>query len=78
MRIFVYSLVRFHTGILPARKVFLVKEQFVKLSSEAHSKRIREHHPHTLANTPQDVKRFLFINFTMSASNRHAKSIFII
>jgi hypothetical protein len=61
-----------------SEKFFYLKDQFVIQSAEAHSERIRSQHSHTIANTPQDVKRFLFINFTMSASNRHAKSIFII
>jgi hypothetical protein len=66
-----------HTGNLPERKVFLVKEQFVIQSAEPYSKGIRSQHSHTLAKNRQDVNRFLFIIFRLGASKLHAKSNFI-
>jgi predicted proteasome-type protease len=57
------------------RKIFLVKEQFVKLFSEPHSMGIREHHSHTIANNRQGVNTFLFIIFTMSASKSRSTLI---
>jgi hypothetical protein len=51
------------------RKIFLSQRAFVKLFSEAHSKRIREHHEHTLADTPQGVNTFLFIIFRMGQAS---------
>ncbi len=41
----------------------------MNLSSEAHSKRIREHHEHTLADTPQGVNIFLFIIFRLGQAS---------
>jgi len=60
---FIFRLI--HTGNLPERKVFLVKEQFVIQSAEPYTKGFRSQHSHTLADTPQDVNRFLFIIFRL-------------
>jgi hypothetical protein len=72
---FIFRLI--HTGILPERKFFLVKEQFVIQSAEPYSKGVRSQHSHTIAKNRQDVNTFLFIIFRMVASKLHAKSIFI-
>jgi hypothetical protein len=60
---FIFRLI--HTGILPARKVFSVRDQFVIQSVEPYSKGVRSQHSHTLANTPQGVNIFLFIIFRL-------------
>jgi hypothetical protein len=57
------------------RKVFLVKDQFVKLSAEPHTKDIREHHSHTIAKDSHAVNGFLFIYFTMGESKSRSTLI---
>jgi hypothetical protein len=56
-------------------KFFYLKDQIVKLSSEAHSKRIREHHSHTIAKHSHAVNGFLFIFFRYGASKSRSTLI---
>jgi hypothetical protein len=51
------------TPAKPARKVFLIKEHFVKLPAQPHSEPLREHHERDNIRTSHAVKRFLFIYF---------------
>jgi hypothetical protein len=66
---------KIRNGILPARKVFLVKDQFVKLPAKPHTKDIREHHEREDIRHGEYVNTFLFIIFTMGASKSRSTLI---